>query len=320
MRRVLCLALVAVAAATAFGVSSARAEGPPAGNPGLDHLLGVVQPYLDWLHAATGVSGFGKLRYHNGPVMHTNRTYSIYWIPAGYSVGVGYTQTIDRYFGDVAADSGKTSNVYYTGTQYTDTTGRVAYNSSYGGSTVDTTPFPANGCTDSYTSVCLSDAQLQAEIKAVVARQGWSVGPTSEVFMFTPKGVGSCSGSSCAFSQFCAYHGWIGSGASEILYANQPYTMTVPSACDSKQHPNGNDADPTLNVVSHEHNETITDPNGNAWYDILGYENGDKCAWNFGTALGSTSYGQYNQLINGHQYYLQQEYSNARSNCVLTGT
>jgi hypothetical protein len=138
--------------------------------------------------------------------------------------------------------------------------------------------------------------------------------------MFTPKGVGSCSGSSCAFSQFCAYHGWIGSGASEILYANQPYTMTVPSACDSKQHPNGNDADPTINVVSHEHNETITDPNGNAWYDILGYENGDKCAWNFGTALGSTAYGQYNQVINGHQYYVQQEYSNARSNCVLSGT
>ena len=104
------------------------------------------------------------------------------------------------------------------------------------------------------------------------------------------------------------------------LYANQPYTMTVPSACDSGQHPNGDDADPTINVVSHEHNEAITDEQGNAWYDRVGYENGDKCAWDFGTPLGSTAYGQYNQVINGHTYYLQREYSNATSRCVLTGT
>src|SRR5438445_400978 len=83
-------------------------------------------------------------------------------------------------------------------------------------------------------------------------------------------------------------------------YANQPYTMTVPAACGSGQSPNGNDADSTINVVSHEHNESITDPFGTAWYDRRGYENGDKCAWNFGTALGTNANGRYNQLINGH--------------------
>jgi hypothetical protein len=39
--------------------------------------------------------------------------------------------------------------------------------------------------------------------------------------------------------------------------------------------------------VSHEHNEAITDPLGNAWYDLVGYENIDKCAWNFGSQLGA---------------------------------
>ena len=104
------------------------------------------------------------------------------------------------------------------------------------------------------------------------------------------------------------------------LYANQPYTDTVSSACDIGQHPNGDEADPTINVVSHEHKEAITDEQGNAWYDLIGYENGDKCAWDFGTALGSTHYGLYNQVINGDDYYLQREYSNAHSGCVLTGT
>jgi hypothetical protein len=49
----------------------------------------------------------------------------------------------------------------------------------------------------------------------------------------------------------------------------------------------------------------------------LGNEIGDKCAWNFGTALGSTGSGEYNQVINGHDYYLQQEWSNVSSGCAL---
>ena len=68
-------------------------------------------------------------------------------------------------------------------------------------------------------------------------------------------------------------------------------------------------------MTSHEANETITDALGNAWYDRTGYENGDKCAWNFGAPTGN-----YNQTINGHHYYLQGEWSNLSSGCVLTGT
>jgi hypothetical protein len=72
-------------------------------------------------------------------------------------------------------------------------------------------------------------------------------------------------------------------------------------------------------VTSHEHNEAITDEQGSAWYDNQGYENGDKCAWTFGTAQGSTAYGQYNQKIGSGTYYLQREWSNYSGGCVLTG-
>ena len=269
-------------------------------------------------HAAPGCSGFGNLRYHNGPVEHTNRVYAIYWVPSGYTVASGYSSVINQFFTDVAADSGKTSNVYYTETQYYDGSGHVQYSSSFGGSYTDTSPLPASGCTDSDTSVCLSDAQLQAEIQKDITAAGWTAGPSTEFFLFTAKGIGSCSGSSCAFTDYCAYHSWIGSGSSVILYANMPYADTVSSACDVGQHPNGNDADATINVTSHEHNETITDEQGNAWYDLTGYEDGDKCAWTFGT-LSGTSGAQYNQTINGHHYFLQEEYSNSRRGCVQTG-
>ena len=320
--------LVLVLAATLLlGAGAAHGQGP--NPPGLAADISGVVPALDKAHNdASGVSGFGRLYYHSGgSVMPTNTSYAIYWDPAR-SMSSSYRDLVDRFLGDVAADSGKTSNVYWSDTQYYQTIGGattyVRYASSFAGSVVDTNPYPASGCADSVaqTSVCLSDAQLRAEISRVISSTpGWSAGPARLFFLFTPKGVGSCyNASNCAFSQFCAYHSHFGSGASVTLYANQPYTDTVPAACDIGQHPNGDEADPTINVVSHEHNETITDALGNAWYDLAGYENGDKCAWNFGAALGSSGSGLYNQLINGHPYYLQQEYSNAHRNCVLTGT
>ena len=85
------------------------------------------------------------------------------------------------------------------------------------------------------------------------------------------------------------------------------------------QHPNWNHADATIDIASHEHNETITDPRWNGWYDASGYEDGDKCAWIYGHLSGTTTGGQYNQTINGHHYFLQEEYSNRVGRCVQSG-
>jgi serine protease len=312
MKKVLCLAVLV---AGAIGVSAAQAIGPSTRTTN-GHVLGMVLPHK--LHAAEAGSGIGPLLYNGGPVMHTSKTYAIYWSPPGYTTQSGYSALINQYFTDVAADSGKKSNVYYTGTQYYDGASHVQYSSSFGGSYTDTSPLPASGCVDLDTSVCLTDAQLQTEIKKDIAANGWTAGPSTEFFLFTAKGIGSCSGTDCAFTQFCAYHSSIGTGSSEILYSNMPYADTVKSGCDGGQHPNANAADATINVTSHEHNETITDPRGNAWYDLTGEEDGDKCAWIFG-ALQGTPGAEYNQTINGHHYFLQEEYSNRDSGCVQTG-
>jgi hypothetical protein len=312
------MVFVAVVAAVFVVPAFASAPSPdnPAGRSG--DILGIV-PAMNASHnAGSGGSG-GNLAYHGGPVMHTNKVYAIYWVPAGYTVSSSYQSLINRFFTDVAADSGKTTNVYYSDTQYSDGSGSIAYSSALGGSYVDTNALPGSGCSDSYTSVCLSDAQIRSEIDRVATANGWARSGAL-FFMFTAKGIGSCySSTSCAFSQYCAYHSNFNASAGNTLYANQPYADTVPSACDAGNRPNGDDADATINVTSHEHNETITDALGTAWYDHRGYENGDKCAWNFGGQLGGGSGAQYNQLINGHPYELQQEWSNRSSGCVLTG-
>jgi hypothetical protein len=294
--------------------ASAQAAGTnPAGK-----IRGIVPAHGQRSPLATTSS---NLLYHNGPVMHTNAVYAIYWIPSGYSVQSGYQSVINSYFSNVAAASGSSSNVYFSDTQYYDTvSGNILYSSALKGAVADSDPFPANGCRDRYTSVCLSDAQLQTEIQHVVTANGLPTGLGYEYFLFTPKNVGSCSGRYCAFSYFCAYHSnFTASNGAQLLYANMPYAAWVSSACGSGESPNGNDADSTINVTSHEHNETITDPLGSAWYDSSGNENGDKCAWNFGSPLGGGAGAEYNQVINGGHYYLQQEWSNHSSGCVLQG-
>src|SRR5205807_1956866 len=50
-----------------------------------------------------------------------------------------------------------------------------------------------------------------------------------------------------------------------------------------------------------------------------GFENGDKCAYNWGSALGGSGTPAdpfYNQVINGHHYYYQQEWSNQGRTCL----
>jgi IPT/TIG domain len=306
------LVFVGYGAAAPRSIAAAKAGSPRHGKIG-----GIVPPRPQSGLAPVGPLGSGNLTYHGGPVMHANTTYAIFWVPSGYSIGDSYQSTIDQFFTDVAADSGKLSNVYATDTQYSDGSGHIAYTSTFAGSVVDTTDFPGSGCFEFETSICLSDDQLQTEIQSVVEAHGWPENGHTVYFLFTPPDVGSCVsdlfGTSCAYEDYCAYHSSFFTSGGEIVYANQPWTSGLAS-CDVGEYPNGSDADPTLNVVSHEHNEAITDFDLDAWYDAAGFENGDKCAWTFGTLSGSTG-AQYNQTINGHHYFLQEEWSNSGSLC-----
>ena len=52
-----------------------------------------------------------------------------------------------------------------------------------------------------------------------------------------------------------------------LLYAVIPYNA-VPGHCQSDNpRPNSSTADPALSTLSHEHIETVTDPDGDAWTD-----------------------------------------------------
>ena len=75
--------------------------------------------------------------------------------------------------------------------------------------------------------------------------------------------------------------------------------------------------------MAHEYEESVTDPYGTAWMDPNGLETGDKCenGPQEGAPLGYAPDGSpYNQVINGHQYLLQDMWSNAATGCVQSST
>ena len=201
--------------------------------------------------------------------------------------------------------------------------------------TKDTSGIYADG--SGYDS-CIDDAQVQAETASVVQAHNLPVNISHMYVLFIPKHVETCfmPGSTSSLKQnnqactinheksagYCAYHTM---APSQMIYANLSYPIyhsplqTVAYTCGSDAHsafgaiqsPNGNvDADVEISPTSHEIMEAITDPDiSTGWYDAAGYENGDECAYVYGTPKG-TAGAYYNQVINQHHYLTQTEFSN----------
>lgn len=110
-------------------------------------------------------------------------------------------------------------------------------------------------------------------------------------------------GSSC--TSFCGYHSHFTYGGTQVKYAVFPYPNCSGCSLAGKSV-----ADMLTIVSSHEIREAVTDPgdNGaNAWYDAVGYEADDKCAWH-----------NLYQMTNGG-FWVQPEYSNGGTAPVASG-
>jgi len=306
-------ALIARLGSTAVGyrpipaAPSSPAQNATASRPASEKTLVAVSP----------------LEYHGGPVMATNSNYALYWIPpTAPGLPSGYQNGIDRYFEDLAHASGGIQNTDSLLVQY-----GVQYTSAFAGALIDTNPYPANGC--SAAPICLTDAQLRAELTRYVSEHQLASDLRHEYFMLTPPSVESCleaAGHSCSagtkHSVYCAYHGYIPVAGGVLVYANIPYMNGT--GCDTgEEHPNGNPSDATLGGgLVHEHSESVTDPELNAWYDSQKEEVADKCrtfkaTTEFGEPLGKAPNGSnYNEVINGDLYLYPQMWSNQTSGCA----
>jgi hypothetical protein len=130
--------------------------------------------------------------------------------------------------------------------------------------------------------------------------------------VFLPQGTSMCIDEFTCYSPdnpdnfvFCAFHGSVDFSETEhVLFSVEPY-QGVPGCQIPGQTPHGT-IDATASTLSHELMETITNPDGDGWFNLLfGLEMADIC-FAFAT----------NRNVNGHDYFLQSEWSNKRHACT----
>jgi hypothetical protein len=294
-------------------------------------------------------NGSPPLTFHGGAVTGTSTpgeltVTPVYWLPTGFSEPTNYKNLINQFIADSAADNGKRTNVFSSLTQFTNSANsNLSYKLHAGTPITDTTAFPTNGCAPDtgpiyndntgYTK-CITNAQLLTEARNFTIGHGLPNQDLAHLYMyFLPKPVETCStskdgaqGGTCSINSyginntqgaFCGYHTY----SSSLLIADMNFAVVdspLGTTCSSdagsntggNQSPNNNiEADTEISITGHEISETVSDPQGTAWYDSAGFESGDECAYIYGdsTSFGGVSPAKHNQVINGHPYFIQEE-------------
>jgi hypothetical protein len=174
----------------------------------------------------------------------------------------------------------------------------------------------------------LTDSNMLAVVHAV-ASQTHQTGYNHIYHVFLPPGTDECFDStfSTCYSPdipstffFCAYHGSVDfSDIGHVLYSVEPFQNV--GGCDlAPGSPNGQLVDGTANVLSHELIESITDPDGDAWWNtasnaLFGNEIADECSFIIFLPTG-VFFDPPAFNIGGKKYAVQSEYDNSSHSCA----
>jgi hypothetical protein len=255
---------------------------------------------------------------------------SPYFYPADLTKGTGPTLKTTThhalyvdYTGTIAANWGNpeqflkdlnASTFIHLADQYVGSTANNRY--AVGGNASITYSFYGN---------VLYEHEIWAIAHAAAVHYGSGAGHLYHVFL--PKGMDTCMDltSSCYSPDntqtwaFCAYHSAVTfSDIGTVLFTVEPYQNVAGCAVQTPS-PNGQLADSTNSVLSHETFESITDPGaGNGWINhvdlsLQGSEIGDECQ---PYVNSSSDFLVPTFMINGKKYEVQLEYSNTYHACA----
>ena len=172
--------------------------------------------------------------------------------------------------------------------------------------------------TDNYSrGASLGDADVQGIVSDAITQGHLPMDTNAVYFVLTSADVNETSG---FCTQYCGWHTHTTVSGSDIKYAFIGNPDRCPNACMAQSKgPNGNaGADGMVSIVAHELEESVTDPDLNAWFDYRGQENADKCAWTFGTVYISN--GAYaNMHLGTRDFLIQRNWVNASGGyCALS--
>ncbi|HEX4825936.1 MAG TPA: hypothetical protein VFV19_16670 [Candidatus Polarisedimenticolaceae bacterium] len=231
--------------------------------------------------------------YHGGPIM--TGTTAIYYVY--YGTWSASQKTILEDFGATIGGSPYFNiNTTYWGTNNTP----VANSVRLGATTAD-----------NYSQgTSLSPASILTIVQTAIDNGSLPMDPNGVYFVIASPDVdmyGFCTA-------YCGWHNNETVGTTDLKYAFVEDSDRCPSKCAGQQgvSPNGDTGvDGAINIIAHELEESVTDPDGNAWYDGLGRESADKCIWKFGSTYAAPNGSVANMHLGARDYLIQENWTNA---------
>jgi hypothetical protein len=260
------------------------------------------------------VTGNG-IEYHGGSVMlGPHNVYFIWYGNFSGNVALTILPDLINGFGG--------SQYFNTNTTYGDATANIANTATLAGQIFDN--YSQGTALTGTTFSNLINATLNSGKVPVDPNGIYFVLTSPDVTLnFPPATPGGPPEGFC--TAFCGFHtsgtvGTINPVDIKVAFVGDPATQCprgkpgATGTCSPQVlSPNGNEgADAMANVMAHELNEAITDPDGDAWFhtDTAG-EVGDLCNFNFGSFFTALNGARANVVLSGRQYYIQQNWLNA---------
>jgi hypothetical protein len=270
---------------TADDVANASApETNPGGHAGPGRALttggtGVVTP---------------KITYHGGPLIQTPTIYIIWygnWNQTNGSDTPAGQQIIRDWGHAIGGSPHYQLNITYSAGGYV-----VSGNANWGSETTDT----------GSQGTRLTDSRVFSVVKTAINGGKLPYDANGVYFVVSSSNISESSG---FCTQYCGWHtAGNNTNGARIRYSFVGNANRCLSGCAAQTtSPNGNaGVDGAISVLTHELEETNSDPDLNAWYDSGGAENADKCAWTFGHAQFQTANGSWANMTLGSRNYLIQ--------------
>jgi len=247
----------------------------------------------------TPTPGANQIDYHGGPLMLG--TTNVYFIWYGNWANNTATTILPFFASNIGG-----SAYFNINTTYYDGNGTHVSNSVvYRGSIIDDY---------SQGSSLSDDAVRNIVISALTGGNPHQSGtlpldPNGIYFVLTSADVVETSG---FCSQYCGFHRYMTVNQIYVKYAFIGNPEQCPSSCEPQMiSPNNNPgADAMASSIARFLDELVTDPLGTAWYDDQGRENATKCENQFGHTGIAGNGSEYNIVLNGMQFLIQENWVN----------
>jgi len=263
---------------------------------------------------ATHFARGNGISYHGGPLLTGRPNAYVIWY-GDWSANTA-TDIIPAFLSSVGGSAYFNINTTYTNGGGVHVSNAVSF---AGALTVGEYLPDRASLTDSDIQQIVADAvggRLPAATPATGHQSPMPKDPNGVYFVLTSHDVAETSG---FLTQYCGWHANASIGGRDLKFAfvGDPSANIGACAAQTTVSPNGNPAaDAMVSLVAHELEETVTDPDLNAWYDTRYYENADKCAWTYGTVRqlsspqASSNGSYYNMTIGSKPYLIQRNWVN----------